>query len=342
MPPARVAVDRWRCPWCSSPVAAMVRRRPRTCPSPTTMKSLEHWLHRRARVRQPPTAATSPPEAQLDVGTATKSVALAVPGDPRRLRLAHRLRRPGLPAPQGQGRRARDPRPTAGTTTSRSPPSWAGPAGPASRASPPSTNGGRRRRQRRRWRRSHRRQHPAGHPDRVRAQLRPGGGLRRRAARRLSCSRGASDARRERPGLRGPRLQLLGAHRAHRPAGHRRRGRRPRRSPPGRGRPGRGAAVQPRHRQHRHLAARRLRDRRPPAFQFTEAHTWIESLGIGWKVGVDGISLFMVALTGILFPIAILGADPHHDHKPYYAWLLLLRGRAASACSWRSTSSSSS
>ena len=61
------------------------------------------------------------------------------------------------------------------------------------------------------------------------------------------------------------------------------------------------------------------------AFQFTEAHTWIESLGIGWKVGVDGISLFMVALTGILFPIAILGADPHHDHKPYYAWLLLLQ-----------------
>jgi NADH-quinone oxidoreductase subunit M len=61
------------------------------------------------------------------------------------------------------------------------------------------------------------------------------------------------------------------------------------------------------------------------AFQFTEAHTWIESLGIGWKVGVDGISLFMVALTGVLFPIAILGADPHHGHKPYYAWLLLLQ-----------------
>ena len=59
-------------------------------------------------------------------------------------------------------------------------------------------------------------------------------------------------------------------------------------------------------------------------FQFTEAHTWISSLGIGWKLGVDGISLFMVVLTGVLFPIAILGADPHHDHKPYYAWLLLL------------------
>ena len=26
----------------------------------------------------------------------------------------------------------------------------------------------------------------------------------------------------------------------------------------------------------------------------------------------------------MLFPIAMLGADPHHDHKAYYAWLLLL------------------
>jgi NADH-quinone oxidoreductase subunit M len=60
------------------------------------------------------------------------------------------------------------------------------------------------------------------------------------------------------------------------------------------------------------------------AFQFTESHTWIESMGIGWKLGIDGISLFLVVLTGILFPIAILGTDPHHDDKPYYAWLLLL------------------
>ena len=59
-------------------------------------------------------------------------------------------------------------------------------------------------------------------------------------------------------------------------------------------------------------------------FQFTESHEWIPSLGIGWKLGVDGISLFLVVLTGILFPIALLGADPHHDSKPYYAWLLLL------------------
>ena len=59
-------------------------------------------------------------------------------------------------------------------------------------------------------------------------------------------------------------------------------------------------------------------------FQYEHAYTWIDSLGISWRVGVDGISLFLVVLAGVLFPIAVLGADPHHDDKPYYAWLLLL------------------
>jgi len=59
-------------------------------------------------------------------------------------------------------------------------------------------------------------------------------------------------------------------------------------------------------------------------FQFVSRHSWIESWGISWHVGVDGISLFLVVLTGILFPLAIIGADPHHDEKPYLAWLLLL------------------
>ena len=59
-------------------------------------------------------------------------------------------------------------------------------------------------------------------------------------------------------------------------------------------------------------------------FQFEEKRQWIESLGIGWHLGVDGISLFLVVLTGVLFPIALLGSDPHHDYKPYFAWLLLL------------------
>jgi NADH-quinone oxidoreductase subunit M len=59
-------------------------------------------------------------------------------------------------------------------------------------------------------------------------------------------------------------------------------------------------------------------------YQFVSQHTWIKEWGIGWHVGVDGISLFLIVLTGVLFPIALLGADPHHDQKPYTAWILLL------------------
>ncbi len=60
------------------------------------------------------------------------------------------------------------------------------------------------------------------------------------------------------------------------------------------------------------------------AFQFVSKHPWIRQWGISWHLGVDGISLFLVVLTGILFPLVILGIDPHHDHKRYLAWLLLL------------------
>jgi NADH-quinone oxidoreductase subunit M len=59
-------------------------------------------------------------------------------------------------------------------------------------------------------------------------------------------------------------------------------------------------------------------------FQLVDRAVWIRDFGISWYLGVDGISLFLVVLTGILFPISILAADAHHDHKPYYAWLLLL------------------
>ena len=59
-------------------------------------------------------------------------------------------------------------------------------------------------------------------------------------------------------------------------------------------------------------------------FQFVSKHLWIGALGVSWHLGVDGISLFLVVLSGILFPIALLGARPHHDEKAFTAWLLLL------------------
>jgi NADH-quinone oxidoreductase subunit M len=60
-------------------------------------------------------------------------------------------------------------------------------------------------------------------------------------------------------------------------------------------------------------------------FQFSSQHAWIEQWGIGWHLGVDGISLFLIVLTGVLFPLVIVGIDPHHDEKPYLAWLLMLQ-----------------
>ena len=61
-----------------------------------------------------------------------------------------------------------------------------------------------------------------------------------------------------------------------------------------------------------------------PGFQQASKHTWVESFGISWNLGVDGISLFLVVLTGVLFPLALIGVKPHHDTKSYMAWLLLL------------------
>ena len=52
----------------------------------------------------------------------------------------------------------------------------------------------------------------------------------------------------------------------------------------------------------------------------------MSSLDIQFFLGVDGISLFLVVLTGILFPIALFAAKPDNDPKGYYAWLTLLMG----------------
>jgi NADH-quinone oxidoreductase subunit M len=59
-------------------------------------------------------------------------------------------------------------------------------------------------------------------------------------------------------------------------------------------------------------------------YQFTSTHQWIRQFGISWSLGVDGISLWLVVLTGLLFPIALFGPDERKDIKSYVAWLLLL------------------
>ena len=59
-------------------------------------------------------------------------------------------------------------------------------------------------------------------------------------------------------------------------------------------------------------------------YQFVIDQPWIRDLGISMHFGVDGISLFLMVLTGVIFPIAMLGAKVDHDPKPYYGWLLVL------------------
>ena len=58
--------------------------------------------------------------------------------------------------------------------------------------------------------------------------------------------------------------------------------------------------------------------------QVVASTTWVSSLDIKFFLGVDGISLFLVVLTGILFPIALFAAKPEHSEKGYYFWLTLL------------------
>ena len=43
-------------------------------------------------------------------------------------------------------------------------------------------------------------------------------------------------------------------------------------------------------------------------YQFVENHRWIGEFGVRYTLGVDGISLFMVALTALLFPIGLLAS----------------------------------
>lgn len=59
-------------------------------------------------------------------------------------------------------------------------------------------------------------------------------------------------------------------------------------------------------------------------FQGVSSISWIPSLGISWKLGVDGISLFLVGLTALLFPIALHSSNEKRSASSYAGWMLLL------------------
>jgi NADH-quinone oxidoreductase subunit M len=66
-------------------------------------------------------------------------------------------------------------------------------------------------------------------------------------------------------------------------------------------------------------------DKAEAGYQFVESKMWIKSLGIRYIMGVDGISLFMVVLTGLLFPIALLASGKISKRvNAYFALMLAL------------------
>ena len=60
-------------------------------------------------------------------------------------------------------------------------------------------------------------------------------------------------------------------------------------------------------------------------FQFVEQTMWYEPWGVGWHLGVDGISLLLVVLTAFLFPISLAASfGVKHRVREYAVAMLLL------------------
>jgi NADH-quinone oxidoreductase subunit M len=59
-------------------------------------------------------------------------------------------------------------------------------------------------------------------------------------------------------------------------------------------------------------------------FQFVERYSWIPAFGIDYFVGIDGISLFLVVLTGFLTPLALLSSwESVHQRVKEFAMVVL-------------------
>ncbi len=66
---------------------------------------------------------------------------------------------------------------------------------------------------------------------------------------------------------------------------------------------------------------------RDSSTQFLLDYTWISSLGIHFKIGIDGISMLMVLLTTGLFPLIILSSfnKDYKSPKSFYALMLFMQ-----------------
>lgn len=62
-----------------------------------------------------------------------------------------------------------------------------------------------------------------------------------------------------------------------------------------------------------------------PLFQLVEEAPWIPSLGVGFRLGVDGIALTVATLSALIFTAAAAyPADTQGRYRSYYAWILFL------------------
>jgi NADH-quinone oxidoreductase subunit M len=63
-----------------------------------------------------------------------------------------------------------------------------------------------------------------------------------------------------------------------------------------------------------------------PEFQFVERHRWIPAFNIDYYLGIDGVSLLLMVLTGFLTPIALLSSweGIHKKVKEFSVFMLLL------------------
>jgi NADH-quinone oxidoreductase subunit M len=66
-----------------------------------------------------------------------------------------------------------------------------------------------------------------------------------------------------------------------------------------------------------------------PLFQLVDEVRWIPTLGVAWRLGVDGVALAVASVSALLFVAAIAYPPPAsagERPRQYYAWLLFLEG----------------
>jgi NADH-quinone oxidoreductase subunit M len=62
-------------------------------------------------------------------------------------------------------------------------------------------------------------------------------------------------------------------------------------------------------------------------FQLVEEVPWVPSLGMAWRLGVDGIALAVASMSALVFVASIVyPVDTKQRAAHYYAWLLFLQG----------------